>query len=324
MRTVHRLRSYLRGLERSCFEAEDARRLASVRMLTGLFALIYVGMRADFLSHLGEGPSSTFQPIGIARVLSAPLGIASLKATVLLTLVGLALFSAGVLHRVLAPITAALLWWLLTYRNSWVMVYHTENLLLLHIVVLALTPAANAWAADDWLRHKPGLRLLTWPRRAEREHASYGWPLVLLNAVTAATYFLAGVAKIAGPLGLRWGSGRSLYSQLTTNALRYELFGERSHPIRWLARHPWVLTPAAVGTLLIELGAPLFVLPRGLGLLWAFGALGFHWGIFAIMGIKFRYNLCGAAYLSFFARVRRRPTPTRGLDKSPAVAGDAA
>ena len=44
------------------------------------------------------------------------------------------------------PIAAALLLWTLSYRNSWGLPFHTENLLVLHVIALALAPAADAWA----------------------------------------------------------------------------------------------------------------------------------------------------------------------------------
>nr|MBA2550921.1 hypothetical protein [Nocardioidaceae bacterium] len=46
----------------------------------------------------------------------------------------------------------------------------------------------------------------------------------------------------------------------------------------------------AVGSLVIELAAPLALLDRRLGRAWAVGAFGLHWGILALMGIKFRHQ----------------------------------
>jgi hypothetical protein len=41
---------------------------------------------------------------------------------------------------------AVLLLCLLCYRNSWSMIYHTDNVLVLHVLVLSLAPVADALA----------------------------------------------------------------------------------------------------------------------------------------------------------------------------------
>ena len=61
-----------------------------------------------------------------------------------------------------------------------------------------------------------------------------------------------------------------------------------------------VSTQLVLVVLAIEVGAPVaFAHPR-LSRLWALGAFGMHWGILAIMGIRFRYQLSGLAFAPFF------------------------
>jgi hypothetical protein len=50
----------------------------------------------------------------------------------------------------------------------------------------------------------------------------------------------------------------------------------------------------------IELGAPLALAHRGLGQVWALAAFGMHWGIYFLMGIKFRYQQSGLIFAPFF------------------------
>lgn len=62
----------------------------------------------------------------------------------------------------------------------------------------------------------------------------------------------------------------------------------------------WLFTLMGVMTLVIELGAPVFLFSRRSSRFWAIATFGMHWGIYFIMGIKFRYQLCGIMFLPFF------------------------
>jgi hypothetical protein len=80
----------------------------------------------------------------------------------------------------------------------------------------------------------------------------------------------------------------------------------RSEPIRpdlqlfdGLYPHRRLFTAMAV-TSLVVVGAPLALVDRRLGRLWALGAFAMHWGILAVMGIRFRYQLSGVAFASWF------------------------
>ncbi|MEO1338652.1 MAG: hypothetical protein AAFV29_23615, partial [Myxococcota bacterium] len=55
-----------------------------------------------------------------------------------------------------------------------------------------------------------------------------------------------------------------------------------------------------IATLVLEVGAPLAMTGPRIGRLWVIATYGLHWGIFFTMGIKFRYQLSGAAFVAFF------------------------
>ena len=63
---------------------------------------------------------------------------------------------------------------------------------------------------------------------------------------------------------------------------------------------PCLFLTIGVMTLIVELGAPLFLLHRRGAMAWAVSAFFMHWGIFFIMGIRFRYQLAGLIFASFF------------------------
>lgn len=177
----------------------------------------------------------------------------------------------------------------LAYRNSWGMIFHNDNLLVLHAAILAGAPAADARSLDTRRRGAPAEA--SW---------RYGWPVRLLSATTVATYFVAGIAKVAGPLGWGWAGGASLRSQVLADGLRKELLGDGASPLTHrLHDVDWLWRLLAVGSLAVELGAPVALLSPRIGRLWATSAWGMHVGIKAIMGITFRYQLSGIAFASF-------------------------
>jgi hypothetical protein len=122
-----------------------------------------------------------------------------------------------------------------------------------------------------------------------------------MQAVTATTYFVSGVAKVKGPLGWSWARGESLRSQIAADGLRKELLGSHAAGagVR-LYRHTALFRLLATGSLALELVAPLTLLDRRLARLWAVSAFGMHWGIRLIMGIRFRHHMSGVVYAPFF------------------------
>jgi len=121
-----------------------------------------------------------------------------------------------------------------------------------------------------------------------------------MSAVTALTYLLAGIAKVRGPLGWRWAGGMALRSQVEADAVRKDLLSSGSSPVAAaLHDHEALWRTMAVGSLALELGAPVALLSRRLGRAWSVAAWSLHVGILAMMRIRFRYQLSGAAYASF-------------------------
>ncbi len=264
------------------FAPAPAERLAALRILIGGYALAYVLVRLPELVGVARYGRAQFHPIGITRVLDAPLPPAAVLAIAIATCVLLAAFVAGVAFRALGPLAALALAWTLTYRNAWGQIFHTENLLVLHVVALALSPAADVWAAS---------------RRRAPAPAGYGWPIKLLAALTAATYVIAGLAKLR-IAGFDWLDGELLRNQIAVDNLRKALLGDHVAPLAHLVLdHPSPLVVFSAGTLVIELGAPFALLGRRLGYVWAAVAWGFHAGVVLLMNIWFPYPLAGAAFL---------------------------
>lgn len=270
-------------LSRWWFTDAPPERVAAIRILIGGFALIWVVARLPELASVARLPATHFHPIGVVRVLHAPLPAAVVLAIALGTSALLTAFVLGAGYRFTAPVAAAGLLWTLTYRNSWGMVFHTENLLVLFVIALACAPAADVWAIDR--------------RPAVPPAAGYGWVLKLLAALAAATYVLAGVAKLR-IAGLSWLDGEQLRNQIAVDNLRKALLGDSIAPLATpFLDHPAGFLVFSVGTIVFELAAPLLLVGGRIARWWAATAWSFHLGVVLLMNIWFPMPLLGLAYL---------------------------
>lgn len=261
-------------------------RLALLRIATGLFSLWYIASRYGLLMKTAAIDRELFSPVGLASVLSAPLPTGILEALFFFTLATNVAYVLGWQFRFTAPAFTVSLLFLLCYRNSFSMIYHSDNAMVVHILVIAMAPAADVLAVGA--------------RGGVAAHWRYGWPVQLVSALTLATYFLAGFSKVAGDSGWGWVSGESLRSQIAVDAVRKALLGEATSPLAYaLYDQLWLFTFLGVLSLVVELGAPLALLNPRLGMLWAANAFVMHWGIFALMSITFRYQMLGIIFLSF-------------------------
>ncbi len=252
-----------------------AERLAALRIAVGAYALIYTVARFRELIGAHHG---SFAAVGVVRM---PVPSSLELALVIATVVLLALFTLGIEYWLTAPLAAAGLLWVLTYRNAWGQVFHVENLLVLHVIALAAAPAADAWALS----------------RSKDTSASYDWAIRLLVAITVATYLLAGIAKLR-LAGGAWLDGHQLRNQIAIDNARKLLLGEASARLALpLLEHPAWFTAVSIATLCVELGAPLALLGGRIGRTWALAAWLFHVGVLALMHIVFPYPLAGVAFL---------------------------
>lgn len=278
-------------------------RLAVLRILTGLFAVVYLLARLDAYLDAIELGDGTFDPVGVLAWLDAPLSAAFVTSLLVATLVlGLA-YIAGVEFRFTGPAFAAGLLFVTTYRSSGGRLLYFENLVVLHVLIVGCAPAADAFA----LRRAPARR---------RDGAAYGWPLRLAALVTVTTYVLAGVAKLRIG-GSAWLSGESLRNHIAYSAARLEVLGASASPLAApLTRSAWFSAPLTILTLVLELGAPLALAGRRRRNVWVAATWCFHLGVAAAMFVVFPYPLALVAFGPMFelevlwarvvGRIRRR------------------
>ena len=270
--------------------AAPASRLGLVRALVGGYTLYYLLKRRKMFKKVVRTDPELFSPVGPVRVLPKPVPVAVADALNDATLVTTALFTLGSGHRVIGKLHSALLTWTLSYRNSWSMIFHSDNTLVMHTIVLSAARSSDAISLD-------ALAVGSVPQ----PHQRYDWPLRLMNAASTLAYLLAGVAKVAGPSGWGWASGTGMRRQVAVDGIRKEVFGSRGSEAGYqLYRYKHLFTGMAVGSLLLELGAPLALLHRNAGKLWALSMFGLHWGIRVVMGIRFRYQQSGISFAPWF------------------------
>ena len=267
-----------------------ATRLASLRILVGLYGSIYLAVRLPHLFSYALDDLDRWRPVGLATLASAPTLPVVYQVLVVLTLALSLLFLLGWRFRKVAPIYAAVLLWTLTYSNCWGKILHTDNLLVWHVIALAFAPAADALSLDA----RAGRR------RAGEASRDYGWAIQLMAALTVSIYLLAGIAKLRNS-GFGFVDGETLRNFVAFGNVRKIELGSHHSPIgAWASAYPAFFSVLAWGSLALELGAPLALLHRRVGRLWSYGVWGFHLGVLVLMAIGFMYQMTFIAFAPFF------------------------
>ena len=276
------------ALERWWSPETPARRLAAVRIVVGLFAAGYLLARAPHLLSYARFNPDLFQPVGVVSILGQPLPAIAVYLLTGLTLVTSVAFVLGYKFRWVGPLFSILLLWTLSYRNSWRMVFHTENLMVLHVMVLGLAPSADAWSIDSRGHSQSGAG------------ACYGWPLRLMGAIVVLAYAIAGIAKFRWG-GTGWLEGDVLRNLVATDTVRKILLGSFYSPVAGsMVDASGAFKVFAIATVILELGAPVVWLGRRWAALWCLAIIGFHWGVQVIMMITFPYPMFGFAFACLF------------------------
>jgi hypothetical protein len=288
--------------ERLWFEPMTPITLAVCRIITGIYAFDYLTTWRRALLRSAGGAPEVFHPIGVARILDQPIPVELYDGLFSLCVFLSSLFTAGVLHRILAPIFAVALLFVLSYSNSWAMVFHTENMVVVHVLILAIAPSAAALSIDaSYTREDPKLTRFGLARHEPEADMKFRWPVRVLQLGATLPYVVAGVAKVDGAAGWTWAMGTNLRDQITMNGLYYEVLMDGAEPITFQV-YGWdgAFMFAATMTLVLELGAPLALLHRWAGYVFVAGIMSMHWSILILMGIPFPYQLYGCAFACFF------------------------
>ena len=277
-------------LDRFWYAPAPAERLAALRACIGAYALVYLLVRAKSLLTVTRFAPAEFEPVGVVALLAEPLSALAVYGLWSIAAVSMAALMIGLRYRMSGPVAALSFLFITSYRSSFGMIFHTENLVALHLVLLSVAPAADAWSLDA----RKGRA------QAGVEQGKYGWPLRAISAVTAVAYVIAGVAKLR-LAGFAWVEGDLLRAQVAYDNLRKIELGSLHSPLgALLVRYGWPFRTLSLCSLVLELGAPLALFSARIAKVWVLGVFGFHLGVLALMAIAFPYQLSFVAYLSFF------------------------
>ena len=281
----------MKHVDRWLFDPAPALRLAVFRILTGVFAVGYLLARLPvFLAMVTD--DAGFDPVGVLWWLPGPVDDWLIRAAVIATLGLGCAYTLGVAFRWAGPLFALALLTLTTYRSSLGQLLWFENLVVLHVLIVGWSRAADASSL--------------FPRRgpATATDSRYGWPLRLAAVLTVATYVLAGVAKLRSG-GMAWIDGESLRNHVAFSAARLRVLGGTPSPVAGaIVPHVWLFAPMAMATMVVELGAPLALLSRRLSWIWVTATWIMHAGIAATMYVVFPYPLTLVAFAPLFALER--------------------
>ena len=273
-----------------------AQRLAAFRVMLGVFVLGYLAVRLPVFWALGGRNETAFDGVGIFTAFGRPPGQNAVAALVIVAVVSGVAFTVGWRYRPSAVLFAASVLLLTTLRSSWGQLLHFENLMTLHLIVLAAAPAADVWSFDA--------RSARGSDTVDAESVRYGWPLALAALITAVTYVIAGVAKLRYG-GLDWLSGDTLRHHVAYSANRLDLIGGTPPVLAEAAvRFTPVLGAAAVLSVVLELTAPLALLGPHMRNTWVGAAWLMHVGILLTMAVGFPSPLFGVAFAPLYALER--------------------
>lgn len=275
-------------------QAAPAERLAALRIAVGVFVVVYFIARAPVFLALADRPAGDFDPVGLLVVLDDPPRGAVVSIVFFVTVAAGIAATLGHRYRpaVIVCVLGAL--FLTTLRSSWGQLLHFENLMVLQLMVLACSPAADGWSLDS--RRENG----TAEAGSRSPSVRYGWPLAIASLVMVVTYVIAGIAKLRYG-GFEWLDGDTLRNHVAYSAARLDIIGG-SPPLlaEFVVEHAWILGPAALASVAVELGAPVVFIGRRWRNAWVAAAWLMHIGILLTMSVGFPSPLFGVAFAPLF------------------------
>lgn len=277
MRAEGALTRPLRAAERFVFAAEDARRLAALRI--GLFGLLAVRLASSDAGSVAGQPQALFDPVSLFEVLPEMPSVELTAAVQVVGVVAALVAAAGLWPRASFPVAFAAALFLNLMLNATGKIIHNDVVLMLCLLPLLATPraASRAWALELSGRRRRGAVGGALVGRA------YGWPIRTAMVVIALAYLLVGLQKLRFS-GLDW---------VTTDNLRWVLYAssdsqpEPNGVALFVADRALLAHLLAAATIAVELGFVLCLPFARLRWLLVPAVVGLHVGIWLGMGLDY-------------------------------------
>jgi hypothetical protein len=252
---MRRVAELLRRADGWVFAAEDARRLASVRI--GLCAVLVLRLAIVDYGVAAREPAARFHPLTYMKLFDRMPSPQLAIALQICGIVAALLAAAGIALRIGLPVALACSLILNGMLNSTGRVIVGDAVLTLCLLVLLASgpAAAEAWSLRRPLRRALGHTAARLDPPVVRG-VRYGWPIRTAMIAVALAYFFAGVQKWRYS-GLPW---------VTSDNLRWILYGQ-AHPndlSLFIADRPWLARAFASGALILETCFPLILFVRKL------------------------------------------------------------
>jgi hypothetical protein len=261
----------LRAIDRFVFAAEDARRLAAMRI--GLFGLVAVRLATsgDFAAVAGQ-PPALFDPISLFELLPSMPSPGLTSVLQVLGVIACLLAAAGIWPRASFPAAFAIAVFLNLMLNATGKVVHNDVLAILCLLPLLAAPraATEAWAV----------------RRAAppaRRGIAYGWPVRTAMIVVGLAYLIAGLQKLRYS-GFDWFASDNLRFVLWASS---DAQGSPNDLALFVADHDWLAHAFATMTIAVEVGFILCLPFARLRWLLVPAVVGLHLGIWLAMGLNY-------------------------------------
>ena len=271
---AERLMGPVRAVERFVFAAEDARRLAALRI--GLFGILALRLATndDYAAVAGQ-PAALFDPVSLFHLLPSMPSPGLTAAVQLAGLVAAVLAAAGLWPRLSFPSAFACALFLGLMLNATGKIVHNDVLVMLCLLPLLAAPtaAARAWNVRS-LRSRTG---------GTSTGVAYGWPIRTAMVIVGLAYLFVGLQKLRYS-GIEW---------VTEDNLRYVLWASsdaQADPnglALLVADHDLLAHLFAAATLAVEVGFILCLPFARLRWLLVPAAIGLHVGIWVAMGLDY-------------------------------------
>jgi predicted DCC family thiol-disulfide oxidoreductase YuxK len=263
------------------FEPSEPTNIGLARItFFGLLVVIYFGRDSSLWATI---PDVFWMPIAVFRVLSVPVVSSDALGWLdRIWMVSLALSCVGFMTRGSTTVSFALGTYLLGLPHNFGKTHHSDTLIVLILGIMAVSRCGDAWSVDRLLRLARGKGNFGGEGPPRRD-AEYTWPIRLVWALMAATFFSAGLSKLRYS-GLQW---------ILSENMRFLLIRHQyTHVplVDWgpkLAQYHLLTQLLAVGSVALELGAPLAVFSRRLRLLIVPGLMLMQAGIWTVLGVSF-------------------------------------
>jgi hypothetical protein len=179
--------------------------------------------------------------------------VETLRALQVVWKVSLALSCLGLMTRASTAGAFLLGIYLLGLPHNFGKTHHIDAVLVITLGLMALARSGDAFSLDRLLRRRDDRPVLP--------SSEYTWPIRAACVAYALVFFGAGYAKLSRS-GPDWIFSDNMAITLLQSNYHVAAFDPPVTWNAWLARHQWMCQLVALGTVLLELAAPLALFSR--------------------------------------------------------------